>query len=295
MSGASTIAISDTASGKSHRDENFPVASFLIAPRHRAPILAFYNFVRAADDIADHEKLAPGDKLALLDRLEAALLQTGPDEPVARALRDASQERGFSPRHACDLLTAFRRDVTQLRYKDWDDLIDYCRYSAMPVGRFVLDVHGEDPGKTWEANDALCAALQIINHLQDCGKDYRDLDRVYLPQESLQAFGAKIEMLAGDKSPEQLRAVIAELAGKTNALLTQSRGFADRIDDVRLAMEVGAIQSLAETLTQRLRDADPLADKVHAGKARFAFIGALGATGALLRRLVRRPAPGGAA
>ena len=64
-------------------------------------------------------------------------------------------------------MTAFRRDVTQLRYKDWDDLIDYCRYSAMPVGRFVLDVHGEDPGKTWEANDALCAALQIINHLQD--------------------------------------------------------------------------------------------------------------------------------
>ena len=93
-------------------------------------------------------------------------------------------ERGFSDQHALDLLEAFRRDVTKLRYRDWDDLMDYCRYSAMPVGRFVLDVHGESPD-TWPANDALCAALQIINHLQDCAKDYRDLDRVYIPQAAL--------------------------------------------------------------------------------------------------------------
>ena len=91
-----------------------------------------------------------------------------------------SLQRHLSPRHAQDLLTAFRMDVTKLRYRDWDDLIGYCTYSAMPVGRFVLDVHGESR-TTWPANDALCAALQIINHLQDCGKDYRDLDRVYIP------------------------------------------------------------------------------------------------------------------
>ena len=79
-----------------------------------------------------------------------------------------------------DLLEAFRRDVTKLRYADWDELMDYCRYSATPVGRFVLDVHGES-APTWPANDALCAALQVINHLQDCAKDYREIDRVYLP------------------------------------------------------------------------------------------------------------------
>ena len=81
-------------------------------------------------------------------------------------------------------------DVTKLRYRDWDDLIGYCSYSAMPVGRFVLDVHGESRA-TWPANDALCAALQIINHLQDCGRDYRNLDRVYIPLDALAESGAR--------------------------------------------------------------------------------------------------------
>ena len=103
----------------------------------------------------------------------------------------------LSPRHAQDLLTAFRMDVTKLRYRDWDDLIDYCSYSAMPVGRFVLDVHGESRA-LWPANDALCAALQIINHLQDCGKDYRDLDRVYIPLDALAEAGATVEALGAD-------------------------------------------------------------------------------------------------
>ncbi len=284
------IAISETSSGKSHRDENFPVASFLIAPSYRAPILAFYNFVRAADDIADHSGLSSAEKLSLLDRLEAALLQQGPDEPVARNLREVIRDRGLSTQHACDLVTAFRRDVTQLRYEDWDDLIDYCRYSAMPVGRFVLDVHGEDAGQTWAANDALCAALQIINHLQDCGKDYRDLNRVYLPQDVLRSCGATVEMLGQAKSPPQLRTAVSALSNKTAVLLAQSRPFADRIENARLAMEVGAIQNLAEMLTQRLRVADPLCDNVHASKAQFALNGAIGAATALLRRLVRRRA-----
>ena len=96
------------------------------------------------------------------------------------SLRTVLAEKKLDPVHALDLLEAFRRDVTKLRYRDWDDLLDYCRYSAMPVGRFVLDVHGESRG-TWPANDALCAALQIINHLQDCAKDYRELNRVYIP------------------------------------------------------------------------------------------------------------------
>jgi hydroxysqualene synthase len=286
MGSAGMIAIAETASGKSHGDENFPVASFLISPEKRAPVLAFYNFVRAADDISDHATLQPSEKLALLDRLEAALLGEGPDEPVARALRETLAERGLAAQHALDLLTAFRRDVTKLRYDDWDDLIDYCRYSAMPVGRYVLDVHGEDAARTWGPNDALCAALQIINHLQDCGKDYRELNRVYLPQDCLARHGARVEMLAGERSPPALRAAIAELAGRTRLLLAQSREFSGRIRDLRLAMEVGAIQRLAETLVDRLSIADPLCDKVHAGKAQFAFVGTVGAAAVLARRLL---------
>src|SRR5213078_2527159 len=178
--GLAMITAAELRSGKGHRDENFPVASWLIDARHRDIILAFYEFVRVADDIADHATLKPKAKLAQLDRLEANLLGQGDDNAEAVRLRGALAERGLPPRHAQDLLTAFRLDVTKLRYQDWDDLISYCTYSAMPVGRFVLDVHGESRA-TWPANDALCAALQINNHLQDCGKDFRALNRVYIP------------------------------------------------------------------------------------------------------------------
>lgn len=280
--------IAQTSSGKTHRDENFPVASFLIAPRHRAPILAFYDFVRAADDISDHAALAPQEKLDLLDQLDAALMGAGAEEtPVANRLRETCRERRLDPQHARDLITAFKRDVTQLRYRDWDDLIDYCRYSAMPVGRFVCDVHGEDSDRVWAANDALCAALQIINHLQDCAKDYRNLDRVYLTQESLEAHGANVEMLAEPAAPAPLLATIRDLNEKTARLLEQSRPFADLIEDVRLAMEVGAIQSLAEKLVARLAVADPLSENVHDDKLGFALKGAVGAIGALMRRVAR--------
>src|SRR3954451_827517 len=133
-------------SGKGHRDENFPVASRLIPARRRAAILAFYEFVRTADDIADHVALSAAEKVALLDGLEADLLGPGGSNPQAIALRQAMAERGLSPQHAQDLLRAFRLDATKRRYEDWDDLIGYCTYSAMPVGRFVLDVHGESRG-----------------------------------------------------------------------------------------------------------------------------------------------------
>jgi len=284
--------IAQTSSGKTHRDENFPVASFLIAPRHRAPILAFYDFVRAADDIADHPTLDAQQKLDLLDALDAALMgAAAQDAPVARRLRELCRERGLDPRHARDLILAFKRDVTQLRYRDWDDLLDYCRYSAMPVGRFVCDVHAEDPSRVWAANDALCAALQIINHLQDCGKDCRNLDRVYLPLDSLAAHGASVDMLALESAPPPLLATVRDLNEKTGRLLAQSRPFADLIDDLRLAMEVGAIQTLAERLVARLAVADPLSDNVHEGKFGFALTGAAGALGALLRRVSRPRRP----
>jgi len=146
-------------SGKGHGDENFPVASVLIAPRHRSTVLAFYRVARMADDVADHPGAARSDKLARLAAIEASLI--GADDSVVQAvtLRRVLQERGLTSRHMLDLLEAFRRDVTKNRYADWDDLMDYCRYSAAPVGRFVLDVHGE-PTSLWAASDALCAALQ---------------------------------------------------------------------------------------------------------------------------------------
>jgi squalene synthase HpnC len=263
-------------SGKGHRDENFPVASRVISARHRGPILAFYNFVRTADDIADHPTLPPAEKLKFLDRLEATLLGRNDDEPAGVALRDQLAERHLAPRHAQDLLTAFRMDVTKLRYRDWDDLIGYCTYSAMPVGRFVLDVHGESRA-LWPANDALCAALQIINHLQDCGKDFRDLDRVYIPLDAFAEAGATVETLGAERATPALLACIHKLARRTGeTLLRESRPFSAAIADMRLALEVAVIQAYAERLTAMLRARDPLSERVHLGKAGTAGLGLVG-------------------
>src|SRR5476651_831832 len=228
-------SVAELQSGKGHGDENFPVASFLIAPRHRPPVLAFYKFVRAADDVADSPTAAPDAKLALLEQMRASLMGESDAVPEGVKLRAVLAEHGLSPVHALDLLEAFRRDCTKLRYRDWDDLIDYCRYSAMPVGRFVLEVHGESQS-LWPANDALCAALQVINHLQDCAKDYRELNRVYIPEPLLAGIG--VEALGETRANPALMAVIAGLAAQNAELLEISRPFARGIKDGRLALEV---------------------------------------------------------
>ncbi len=276
-------------SGKTHRDENFPVASWIIHPRHRAVILAFYNFVRTADDIADHATLAPDDKLAYLDRLEADLLGKGDSQPEAVALRRALAERAMPPRHALDLLTAFRMDVTKLRSEKWDEVIHYCRYSAMPVGRFVLDVHGESTS-TWPASDALCAALQINNHLQDCGKDYRDLDRVYLPRDALAAAGASVEQLGESRAPAPLRKCLHALAERTELLLGEGRSLAAQVKDFRLGLEVSVIQAFAERIVRLLKVRDPLSERVHLNPFELLAFSLGGMAGEIARRASGRGA-----
>jgi squalene synthase HpnC len=273
-------------SGKGHKDENFPVASVLIAQQYRAPVMAFYNFVRFADDISDHPTATTDEKLRLLEEMRATLAGTSDASPEGVRLRTICAERGLDIQHGLDLLEAFRRDCTKLRYTDWDDLIDYCRHSAMPVGRFVLDVHGESRA-LWPANDALCAALQVINHLQDCGEDYRDLNRVYIPEPQLAAAGLGAEALAAPQASPALKGVIHSLASENAALLAKSRSFSTGIRDTRLALEVDLIQTLAEDLNAKLMRRDPLSETVHHSKFDVArlFLGSLPRFA--IRRLVR--------
>ena len=275
--------MSDLASGKGHKNENFPVASFIIKPRHRAAVMAFYRFARKADDVADHETETQERKLALLEAMRATLAGESDADAEALALRQAQTARGLSSEHGLDLLEAFRRDVAKTRYADWAELLDYCRYSAMPVGRFVLDVHEEDR-VLWPANDALCAALQVINHLQDCAKDHAALGRVYIPQDALTAAGIDTSALAEPKASPALKAVIVFLAEKTWALLDQSRPFAGGIRDARLAYEVAAIQRLAEDLTRKLMRRDPLSERVHHTKPEMFGLLALAAKDLLVGR-----------
>ncbi|MGM4988993.1 squalene synthase HpnC [Tardiphaga sp. 841_E9_N1_2] len=274
---------SELRSGKTDRDENFPVASWIIHPRHRALILAFYNFVRTADDIADHALLDAPAKLALLDELEADLLGQGDGQAEAVILREALQMREMPPRHALDVLIAFRMDVTKLRYADWDELIHYCSFSAMPVGRFMLDVHGESKA-TWPASDALCAALQINNHLQDCGNDYRDLDRVYIPQDTLDRHGASVDDLKQAKASPALLACIRELVARTETLMHESETLTVHIADVRLGCDVAVIETFAWQILKMLKVRDPLSEKVHLSKASMAGYALTGIAGGLWRR-----------
>jgi len=278
--------MSEFASGKGHKDENFPVASLLVSAQHRAPIMAFYRVARLSDDVSDHPTASPAAKLKRLAEIEASLTGAGDACPEAVELGRVLGERGLGWEHMLDLLEAFRRDVTKLRYESWDELMDYCRYSAMPVGRFVLDVHGESHA-TWPASDALCAALQVINHLQDCAKDFRDLNRVYLPRDALVRYGAKIEMLAGGGDPA-LTATIRALAERSQALLETSRGFAAQVRDGRLALEIGAIHRLAESLVRRLCQRDPMSDELHHSRFEAVGVGLLGIGRTIGERLASR-------
>lgn len=281
---------SDMRSGKGSSDENFPVASWLVAPRHRRLILTFYDFARAADDVGDHPTLDAATKLAMLGQMERTLQGQDDTEPAALPLRLALAERGLSPRHGLDLLVAFKRDCTKNRYDDWAELMDYCRYSANPVGRFVLDVHGESE-ELWPVNDALCSALQIINHLQDCAEDYREIDRVYVPRDALAAEGLDVSALAAAQATPALRHCLSQLALRTDHLLDVSEAFAGRIRDSRLACEVAVIQRLARRLVGLLRDRDPLSERVHLSKSQMAATALGGVLDITVQRLFRPDRP----
>ncbi len=274
-------------SGKGGGDENFPVASLLIAAPLRPVILAFYDFVRAGDDVADHPNLPPEKKHALLDQLDQSLIGASDAEPCGVTLREKLSERGLTDRHARDLLDAFRRDVDKNRYADWDELIDYCRLSAMPVGRFLLDVHGESRD-LWPASDAICAALQINNHLQDCVKDFRALDRVYVPLDALAEAGARVEELGAPKSSPALRACLKKLAEKNRDLLEEGASLPGDINDFRLSLEIAVILRHARKIVALLIARDPLSECVKLSKAQMIFGALAAALGGAANHVFRR-------
>lgn len=288
----------ETPSGKGSGDENFPVGSILIAPKLRPHVACFYSFARGADDIADNGTLAPEDKLRRLDAFRQTLKgETPPEGKVvpAERLRLSLAETDVPIQHGLDLLDAFSRDAVKPRTADWADLMDYCRLSASPVGRYLLDLHGEDRAG-WQASDALCSALQVLNHLQDCAKDYRELDRVYLPADWLAAEGASLQDLAAPAATAGLRQVLNRCLEATEALLRQADELAPFLRNTRLALESAAITRLAWKLSSRLWRQDPVAQRVALSRPALAGQAVTGALHELLRRGLpggRRPTPAG--
>ena len=276
MAGPLSAAAIETPSGKGRTDENFPVGSFLIRRDLRTHVHAFYRFARNADDIADNPGLAAAEKVRRLERMEQVLDGApGADSPAAVAMRASLLETGTTFQHCRDVLRAFTLDATKLRYRDWADLMEYCRYSASPVGRQLLDLHGEDRA-TWPPSDALCNALQVLNHLQDFADDYHALDRVYLPTQDLAACGSRVEDLDAAQSSPGLRHVIDRLLTGTEALIVKARELPGLVKAPGLRRECAVIVNLAERLARRLRNGDPLARRVKLTKGDFAaslFVG----------------------
>ena len=257
-------------SGKDKGDENFPVGSFLIRRDLRVHVHAFYRFARIADDIADSSELAADEKIRRLDRMEAVLDGApGDDAPSAVAMRESLLTTGTTFQHCRDILHAFRMDATKLRYEDWSDLMNYCRYSASPVGRQLLDLHGESRDN-WAPSDALCSALQVLNHLQDGAKDHRDLDRVYLPRQDLERCGASIDELPGRSTSPGMRCVLDRLLDGTDTLIAAAQQLPGGVKSPGLRRECAIIVNLAERLSRRLRDGDPIATRVKLTKTDFA-------------------------
>lgn len=260
----------EAPSGKDAGYENFPVGSFLLPARLRPHIHTFYAFARAIDDIADSNTLAADEKVDRLDGFARAIrgetAGTGFEKGIA--MHRSLAATGVTQRHCLDLISAFQQDAVKGRYDHWDDLIDYCLRSAAPVGRYLLDIHGCDPAG-YEQSDALCNALQVINHLQDCQDDYRTLDRVYLPGDWMAEAGVTVADLDRAEATSGVRTVLDRCIAASRDLMVTARPLAARLSDKRLAMESAVIVRIADALLDKLSVHDPLAGRVALSKPAY--------------------------
>ena len=282
MEAAATL---ETPTGKGAGDENFPVGSFLLPRRLRPHVATFYAVARATDDIADNPDLAPEDKLHRLEMFAEAIRGERFHDPALEKsyrMRRSLAQTGVTERHICDLIAAFKQDATKLRYRDWDDLMGYCNLSAAPVGRYLLDLHGED-ASDYAYSDPLCNALQVLNHLQDCKDDYLALDRVYLPGDWMAAAGVTVEDLDAPAAVPGMRTVIDRCLDGIESLMVQARRLPGNLKSRRLAMESAVIVRLADRLLVLLRAGDPIAGRVALAKSDFVGCGLRGMWAGLFR------------
>lgn len=282
MSGGGAI---ETPSGKDRAYENFPVGSWLLPAPARPHVAVFYFFARAIDDIADNPDLGADEKIRRLDAFETAVMTGAGDADAfakAHAMRRSLAETGVTADHCRDLVAAFKQDAGKGRYGNWDDLLAYCRLSAAPVGRYLLDLTGGHKDG-YPASDALCLALQVINHLQDCKDDYLTLDRVYLPGDWMAAAGAHVDELGGDRASPALRAVIDRCIMATQALMADARALPGGLMCRRLALESQAIINIADALLVKLARRDPLGPRIELSKPGYLWCCLRGVLSASLR------------
>ncbi|MBR1778017.1 MAG: squalene synthase HpnC [Alphaproteobacteria bacterium] len=273
---------------KDANGENFPVGSRLIPAKLRPHVMAFYDFARTADDIADSTQINTAEKLERLNNLEKVLLgetEANDETRCAAALKKSLEETKVTNQHALDLLKAFRQDSEGHTYHSWEDIMAYCRWSAGSVGRYMLDLHEENPTAYWPS-DALCAALQMNNHLQDCKEDFQEKHRIYLPLDWFKEEQITYEALGDKEACSALKAVFARVTDGIESLLVEGSSLPLVTVNRGLRMEVCLIFRLAQRLVKRLKKSDPLKHKVKLTKSDWIIAAILGVCGGLRRKKI---------
>ena len=233
-------------------------------------IRIFYSFARISDDIADNNNLTSLKKLKILNFFDESIRNSKKSEiDFLDKIIHLSKKFPKSKNYSRELLKAFTLDATKKRYKNWDDLVSYCKFSANPVGRFFIyltykinNQSLDNEKKIFESSDNLCTALQIINHIQDCKDDYLNHDRVYIPSNYFQKYSLKIPVLAEKKAPVDFIFLKNELITETEKLLSHTEIGLNLIKDWRLRKETFIILNIAKRLCFLLKKDDPLLKKI---------------------------------
>lgn len=266
--------ISKFMSGKSYSDENFPVASFLMTKKIRRIVRIFYFFARMADDVADHQTLQKHHKIKILKSFDNTLSRN--KKTHNKILNDIILKFKDLPsgkKYSRNLLKAFLMDASNKKYLKWGDLLYYCKYSANPVGRFVIDAVKEEKNieKIYEASDNLCTALQIINHMQDCQKDFEELNRVYIPESLFKKYSLDISVLKKRESVENFEKLKIEIIERVLISLEKTKYGLSYIRSWRLRKETLIILNIAKRLCNLLKKRDPLKEKIKLSRIELIF------------------------
>lgn len=254
---------------KNKHQENFPVGMMLFNKEKRQIVNNYYQFARYADDIADNPDIKPQKKVEKLYELEDIFLRNKPYKgqklKFAVNLRTEFDRFGLATSAATDLLIAFRKDSMGFDYQTWGQLVDYCKYSAAPVGRFMLAIHNENPS-TYLPATALCIALQIVNHIQDIKYDDEVLKRLYLPADMMKKYNVSKEDLLKDKSTLGLKKLIEKIMDLTCGLLKDGSVLPEIIRSRSLRAEVCIILSLTNIMIKKILKGDVLAQQIKLSK-----------------------------
>lgn len=254
---------------KNKNQENFPVGMMIFGKDKRQIVSDYYKFARYADDIADNPDIKPQNKVNKLYQLEDIFLKNkdykGQKLKFAVKLREEFNKFQLSTSLATDLLIAFRKDSMGFEYQTWGQLVDYCKYSAAPVGRFMLAIHNENPS-TYLPATSLCVALQIVNHIQDIKYDNQVLKRVYLPAEMMKKYNVTADDLLKEKSSLGLRKLIEKIMNQTKGLIKEGSILPSIIRSKNLRTEVCIILSLTNIMIKKILKGDVLAKNIKLSK-----------------------------